>query len=209
MRIRFAFVTLLMLALPLSAKAQRLIDHQPYVSVQLGALIPTASTPFMPMAHLDYGGCTHAGKWYIGAAGGSASQGYSANCYYQGEGPFDFNFTSRDIDLQGEGAYLLRIASNRKRSVALWGGVGANVGARLYKFTDGFVPQELPSVRFQYGFFPQVSFEFFLSKSVSMDIFSRLRFQFRVAKKTDAWFVDKDFFFPEAGVSLNFYFFYD
>lgn len=208
-------ILLLFLSVPAALNAQRLIDGQPFASIQGGTVFPSSFNPYIPQGHLGYGGCTHYGKWVVGASVGYAGMKYSGEIESNGVS-IPYSLSTGNIDLSADGAYLVRIVSNRSRSVSFWGGIGAAVGARIYGSPDpSFFSNEngkkfyVPGARFLYGFYPRFDLEVFVSKSLSLDLYTRLNFMMRVSGRNDTWFKDGSFFFPETGLALNFYFFYE
>lgn len=206
------FVSLVAFCLSFSfeAKAQRLIPGQSEISVSAAHGFRTNNKTGKVGASLEYAKVDRVGKCIFGLNWGLDRQIYEVEVFDEEiEDFYNEYFDVKDNDLYFTGGYLGRIISNRRRSVILWGGLTAFVGARIYTpfvEVDPLFPDQAPDVslvpkaNFIYGFVPQIRFELFPADSFSLSAYFKAHCQF-YGKDDNKWF------YPEIGFSLSYYFF--
>lgn len=154
-RLSIATAVILMAA-GVTAQAQRTMKGQSVLGAE------AAFNGMSAGVTLDYSQYTLNGFWYVGVCG---------NDYFGWYAP---EKQIRYDHLSAFGGYLLRLAETRSRSVNLYGGGEAFIGAEL---TDPF--GELPDqfragiehYRFLYGVAPKILAEFFVSSGFAFTIF--------------------------------------
>lgn len=161
-RLTIATVVILMAA-DVNAQAQRTMKGQSVLGAEASYNGMSAGIA------ADYSQYTLNGFWYVGVCG---------NDYYGWYAP---EKQIRYDHLSAFGGYLLRLAGTRSRSVNLYGGGEAFIGAEL---TDPFgeLPEQfragIEHYRFLYGVAPKILAEFFVSSGFAFTIFGSVPINF-------------------------------
>lgn len=175
--------------------AQRLVSGQKSVFVE-GTAVAT------PGAGIGFSSLKRYHKWDLGVQGRFFNKGLSLDPTEEYPTASDFEVAYKDI--YASVMYKYMFTANRSRSWSLWGGISFDAGARLRSAKFDYPDKDrLPGSAFIFGFTPEICVEFFPGNNFSMTLFGRPRLSFRGEKAS----LKEPWFYPEAGLRLNFYFF--
>lgn len=175
--------------------AQRLVSGQKSIYAE-GTAVAT------PGAGIAFSTLTRYHKWDFGVQGRFFDRGLSLQPTEDYPVASDFEVAYKDI--YASVMYRYMFTANRSRSWSLWGGISVDAGARLRNVKFDYPDKgRLPESAFIFGFTPELSVEFFPGTNFSMSLFARPRLSFRGEKNS----VKEPWFYPEAGLRFNFYFF--